>query len=185
MGQRAVNAILLVGLSANLTLLGYLYWRYEGTVSALEAAAAAPFELPGRGLAHYDMSSPEAMLTSARSMILNVDIKAGVEYLKLTMLSESDPFIEYLLADDAQVSVEKTHVVKDSSQEDATGTILAFVRITANGVEHHFVGRYQRKNGILVPASFYLFDFNKDNWTNEDKYLYEAMEAWENTGKLL
>jgi len=174
MSQKTVNSLLFILLLSNLGLTGCLVF----TLNKKE------FEVPGKGLDHYDMSSPEAALNSIRDMVTSYDIKAGIDFLKLNLKEESNPFMNFLTVPDAKLSVEKTHVIKDSSKEGANGTILAYIKVVSNGVETRDVRAFQKKEGILVPGLFTLYEFNKDSWTQEDKYLWQLQNTWKTKARL-
>ena len=152
MWQRAINTVLSLGVTANGALLGYLYLQCQRTVDELEGAADGPFELPGNGLSHYDLSSPEAMLKSVRQMVVNVDLKADWSTQSSRWRRRVTRSLSTLFSKDAELSVEKARVIKNSHRPNAAGTILAFVRVTADGVEHHFVGRTSAKEACSLAA---------------------------------
>lgn len=172
MSQKQINIFLTILLLSN---LGFTSYR---------AFIERPFELPGKGLDEYDMTSPEAALSSIREMVTTFDLKAGLDYFRLSVKEKSDPLLDYLTVSNAELTVEKTHVIKDSSIDGSSGKILAFMKVVANGVETRDVQAFEKREGILMPSSFKLFEFNKDSWTQEDKYLWEVQSSWKTKGQL-
>lgn len=186
MGQKILNIVLLVGLIAVSSFSYYLYNQNQNITSELLRYANKPFELPGEGLDSYDMTNPEAYLRSMKEMISSFDLKAGFDYVKLAMLNDGgDPKAEFFFTDNSQVSVKKTHVISNTSAEGKEGVIIAFEQIIVNGVTHNDISFYERVNGILVESYFYLPEYNQEEWTEEDSYLFEAMNAWRTSGRLI
>ncbi len=195
MPQGLINLVLSVLLAANLAFSFYLLLGIQDTSNQIQRAietgeskikslSEQPFEMPGKGLSHYDMTSPEAALRSIRKMVVDLDLKAGVDFIKLTMKSDTTPFVYFIMNDDSKLTVQKTHLIKNSSSKNMEGKILAFIKVEANGVETYDVQAFEKKEGILVPDSFYMSEYDKEIWTNEDKYLWNAKSLWKTRGTI-
>ena len=184
MGQKVVNTILVILLAANIGISFYLYNQLIQARSQLERMLDGPTQIPGKGLQHYDLSSPETTLKSVKTMISSFDVKAGMDYWTLLMRQSNDPLMEYYFAEEAELTIEKTHVVGDSSVSGANGKVIAFVQIRSNGVDYHDVQVFERVDGYFFGSSFSLYEWDVEEWTDEDTYLKKAMDSWETSGKL-
>ena len=182
--QKIMNVALTFGILANLAFTGYLYTQFEQGSRDLQSMLNAPFKAPGKGLDAYDMSTPESSLRSFKAAIDAFDLQAGIDLFKVNARSDNSPYLEYLLGEDAELEVVKTHLIKNTSSSDSAGKVLAFIRVTASGVESRDVQAFEKKDGLYLPASYYLSGYSKEDWTDEDKFLDKVQKSWKTTGKL-
>lgn len=182
--QKLITALLVFGVLVNFSFTAYIYTEFQKASNEIRAVLSEPFEAPGKGLKAYDMSTPESSLRSFKSAIEAFDIQAGIDLLKIDMRSNSTPYLDFLFEDNAKLEVVKAHLIKDTSSQNSAGKVLAFIRVTTNGVESRDVQAFEKKEGMYMPSSFYISEYSKDDWTDEDKYLDRIRNSWITTGKL-
>ena len=121
----------------------------------------------GSNLTEYNMTSPEASLTSLKKMVAKDDLRAGLQYLKkLIVIDDQDTQLNFFFDEVTDLMLAKTFVISGSGDPNQNGKVVSFVKYKVKGVEFRKVFFFKK----LDDGTFYLTnDYSPPYYPEEKK----------------
>ena len=139
----------------------------------------------GTDLSEYDMTSPEASLTSLQKMVAKDDLRAGLQYFKkLVVIDDKDSSINFFFDEIEGLSLVKTFVITESGEPSENGKVVSFVKYKVKGVEFRKVFYFNK----LDDGAFYLTSdysppyYPEEKKTEADKRFVAMIKNFRDTG---
>lgn len=141
----------------------------------------------GSDISKYDLSSPQAALSSVQAMVKNNDVRAGLQYFKnLVVMDDKDSDLNFFFDDVTEVNLAKTFVITGSGNESENGKVVSFVTYKVKGIEFRKVFYFKK----LDDGTFYLTGnfsppyYPEEKKTEADKRYVELIKKFKDTGAL-